>query len=59
MDIAELSMVMSQSRIGELAGISVMKLAMNAGVENSRQMIETIGNTAVDPDRGNHIDVRI
>ncbi|AGX44904.1 YjfB family protein [Clostridium saccharobutylicum] len=59
MDIAELSMVMSQSRIGELAGISVMKLAMNTGNENSQQMIETIRNVAVDPDRGNYIDVSI
>ena len=31
MDIAALSMVMSQSRVQESAGISVMKVAMDAG----------------------------
>ena len=59
MDIAELSMVMSQRKVGELAGIAVMKLAMNAGDENSQQMIETMSSIGVDPDRGNYIDVSI
>jgi hypothetical protein len=59
MDIAELSMVMSQSIVQQSAGIAVMKMAMDTGKENAAQMTEMISNAAVDPDRGNHIDVSV
>jgi hypothetical protein len=57
MDIAALSMVMSQSKAQSAAGIAVMKMAMDTGKENATQMTEMIKNSAVDPNLGNHIDV--
>ena len=59
MDIAQLSMVMSQSRVQQSAGIAVMKMAMDTGKENATQMTDMIKNTAVDPNLGNHIDVSV
>jgi len=59
MDIVELSMVMSQSRVQQSAGIAVMKVAMDAGKENATQMTEMIKNSAVDPNLGNHLDVSV
>lgn len=57
MDIAELSMVMSQSRVQQSVGIAVMKMAMDTGKETATQMAGMIDNVAVDPNLGNHIDV--
>ena len=50
-------MVMSQSRVQESAGISVMKMAMDSGKETANQMREMMKNVAVAPNLGNHIDV--
>lgn len=58
MDIASLSMVMSQSRVQELADISVMKMAIDTGKESAVQMTEMMKNVAVDPNVGQHLDVR-
>ena len=55
MDIGELSMVMSQSRLQESAGIAVMKMAMDAGKENAIHMTE-IMTKAIDPNVGQNID---
>jgi len=57
MDIAELSMIMSQSRVQQSAGIAVMKMAMDTGKENATQMTEMIKNSAVDQNLGQHLDV--
>jgi hypothetical protein len=51
-------MVMSQSRVQQSAGISVMKLAMDTGKETATQMTEMMKNIAVDPNLGQHLDVR-
>lgn len=59
MDIAMLSMIMSQSRVQQDAGIAVMKMAMDTGKENANQMTEMIENVAVDSNLGNHIDVSV
>ena len=59
MDIAELSMVMSQSNAQQSAGIAVMKMAMDTGKENATQMTDMIKNVAVDPNLGNHLDVSV
>lgn len=59
MDIPALSMIMSQSRVQESAGIAVMKMAMDTGKENATQMAEMIKNSAVDPNLGNHLDVSV
>lgn len=56
MDIGALSMVMSQSRVQQDAGISVMKMAMNTSKETATQMTEMMKSAAVDPNLGNHID---
>lgn len=57
MDIAALSIIMSQSNGQQSAGIAVMKMAMDTGKENALQMTEMIKNIAVDSNLGNHIDV--
>lgn len=57
MDIAMLSMIMSQSKAQTGAGIAIAKMAMDTGKENAIQMTEMIKNSAVDPNLGNHIDV--
>lgn len=59
MDIAALSMVMNQSRVQELAGISVMKMAMDTGKKTASQMPEMLKNVAVDPNVGQRLDVRV
>lgn len=59
MDIAALSMVMSQSRAQESSGISVMKMAMDTGKEIATQMTEMMKNVAVDPNLGKHLDTRV
>jgi hypothetical protein len=59
MDIAPLSMVMSQSRVQQSAGIAVMKMAMDTGKENATQITEMMKNIAVDPNLGKHLDVRV
>ena len=59
MDIAALSMVMSQSKAQTAAGIAVEKIAMDTNKETGTQMAEMIKNVAVDPNLGNHIDVSV
>lgn len=59
MDIAALSMVMSQSRVQQSAGISLMKMAMDTSKENATQITEMIKNSAVDPNLGSHLDVSV
>lgn len=59
MDITALSMVMSQSRVKESAGISVIKMAMDTGKETATQMTEMMKGITVEPNLGNHLDVRV
>jgi len=59
MDIAALSMVMSQSRVQESAGISVMKMAMDTCKETATQMTEMMKGITVEPNLGNHLYVRV
>ena len=56
MDIAALSMAMSQSRVKEAAGISVIKLAMNTSQQTGKQMTEMMRNVAVDTNVGQNLD---
>ncbi|MBM7869444.1 hypothetical protein JOC70_000913 [Clostridium pascui] len=58
MDIAGLSVAMSQSKVQDAASLAVMKLAMNTGKENAAQMTEMLQSAAVDLNRGQHLDVR-
>ena len=57
MDIAPLSMVMSQPKVQQRADIVVMKTAMDTGKENDKQMIEKIHNDAIDTNIGQNLDV--
>jgi hypothetical protein len=59
MDIAALSMVMSESKAQSAFGIAVTKMAMDTNKETGVQMTEMIKNSAVDPNLGNHIDVSV
>lgn len=58
MDIAGLSMTMSQSKFMEQASLSVMKLALNAGKENAAEMTKML-EQSTDPNLGRNLDVRI
>ncbi|MCB2297176.1 YjfB family protein [Clostridium tagluense] len=58
MDIGALSIIMSQSRVQESAGISVMKMAMDTGKETAAQTTEMIKNVAIETNRGQHLDTR-
>lgn len=40
MDIASLSMALSNSKVQDAASLAVMKMAMNKGKENSVQMTD-------------------
>jgi len=57
-DIAQLSMVMSQARVQESAGIVVMKIAMNTGKENSTQITDMMKSVAIDRNLGQNLDFR-
>ena len=59
MDIAALSMAMSQTKVQESASIAVMGMAMDTCKENATQMTEMMNNSAIDPNLGNHIDVSV
>lgn len=59
MDIAALSMVMSQSKAQTAAGIAVAKIAMDTNKEAGTQMTEMMNNSAVDPNLGKYIDVSV
>lgn len=59
MDIAELSMAMSQTKVQESASIALMGMAMDTCKEDATQMTEMMNNMAVDPNLGSHIDVSV
>jgi len=56
MDIGALSMIMSQSRVKESAGIAVMKMAIDTGKENATTITDMIKNVAVDSNVGQNLD---
>ena len=58
MDIGALSMIMSQSRVQQSAGVAVLKMAMETSKETATQMTEMMGNVAVDSNVGQHLDTR-
>lgn len=59
MDIAQLSIAMSQSKVQESASIAVMKMSMDMGKETAAQMTDVMKNVAVDTNLGNNIDVSV
>ncbi|MBS5982634.1 MAG: YjfB family protein [Clostridium butyricum] len=59
MDIAALSMGMSNSSLASAVQISVMKLGMNSNEEMASQMNEMLKNVAVETGKGINLDVRV
>ena len=65
MDIAALSVMMSQGRVQQQAGVSVMKLAMDVASTQGNMMTSLIDETAkslelsVQPHLGGSVDVRV
>ena len=57
MDIGALSIVMSQARVQQSAGISVLKMAMNTGKENATTITDMVKNISVDPNVGQNLDI--
>ncbi|EET88866.1 conserved hypothetical protein [Clostridium carboxidivorans P7] len=58
MDIAALSIAMSQSNVIDQASISLMKMAMNTGKENAQNMIDMLEKSA-NPNLGQNLDIRV
>ena len=58
MDIGALSMIMSQSKVQQSAGIAVMKMAMDTGKQDATHMTEIMKNAAVDTNVGQNLDTR-
>lgn len=65
MDIAAISMMLSQTKIQQQAGISVMKMAMNTGENQVNELIEMLQKTtnalenSVTPYLGRNIDITL
>ncbi|MDD5794324.1 MAG: YjfB family protein [Clostridiales bacterium] len=59
MDIAALSMTMSQTKVQESASLSVLKMSMNDSKETAEAMTKMMDNIAVDENLGNKIDVYV
>lgn len=61
MDIAQMSAGMHQASLQNAISISVMKLAMNSGVEAATTQIADMMNInmAVDTSKGTNIDARV
>jgi hypothetical protein len=58
MDIGALSMIMSQSRVQQSAGVAVMKMAMDTGKETATQITKIMKNVAVDTNVGQNLNTR-
>ncbi len=65
MDVAALSSVMSTSKVKQQASLSVMKMVMNTGKENSSGIINMMKSSSaslersVNPSKGSNFDVKV
>lgn len=61
MDIAALSIAMSQMNTGTQVGMAVTKLAMDTGEQNGQLMADMIKSMeqSVNPHVGGNIDIRV
>ena len=65
MDIAALSVLMSQGQVQQQAGVSVMKMAMNVASTQGEMMTALLGETtkslemSVQPNLGATVDIRV
>jgi hypothetical protein len=58
MDIAAMSMNLSQTSVQDAASVSILKMAMNNSSDTATQMTEMMDNMAIDTTRGSVIDTR-
>lgn len=58
MDIGALAISMSQVAVKDAVSVSLMKMSMNNGNELATNMTKMLENCAVDPNRGQILDVR-
>lgn len=58
MDIAGLSMAMSQSKVNDQASLQLMKIAMDTGKENAAAMTQMLEKAAC-PNLGQNLDIRV
>ena len=56
MDIAALSIGMSQSAVNTAASIALLKIQMNTGEETSNNLLEMAKTMAVEPGKGLNLD---
>ena len=56
MDIAALSIGMSQSAVNTAASIALLKMQMNTGEETSNNLLEMAKTMAVEPGKGLNLD---
>jgi len=59
MDIAELSIVMSKSKVEESAGIEIMKMVMETGKKNVTRMTEMTKNHIAYPNLVQHLGLSV
>ncbi|MFV0520330.1 MAG: YjfB family protein [Lachnospirales bacterium] len=59
MDIASLSMAVSQVNISQQASISVLKNAMDTAVQQSGELMEMMETVSVDPNSAGLLDVAV
>lgn len=59
MDIGAMSISMHQASLQSAVSISVMKMAMNSGVEAATTQISDMMNMAVDTSKGTIIDTKV
>jgi len=58
MDVAALSIHMSQAKLGQAVGISVLKMAQETAIQQSQELMR-IMQQSVQPHLGRHIDLKI
>ncbi len=61
MDIAALSMAVSQMNVGTQVSMAVTKLSMDTAEQSSNMMTEMLRNMeqSVNPNVGKHIDIKL
>lgn len=58
MDVAKVSMAMSQAQLKQQANLSVMKKAMNTAEMSGDALIEMLNKSVAHPNLGGKVDVK-
>jgi len=59
MDIAALSIGMSQAKLGQAVGVSLLKMVKDQSVQSGTEFISKMMQQSVQPHLGQRIDVRV